>query len=313
MRIRRLLVVLGTAIAAIIGLDALLTRLAGPLPPAIAGASDTVDTDGTTVHVVEAGPSDGDPIVFVHSPYIGASAREFAALATELAEEYRVILVDLPGFGRSTPSDGIDDSEVHADAIAAVIEEVSDEPTVIASGQSYPAALAACERTAVEQLIAIGPRTARRSPAAFTAAVLETPIIGTALHLALTSKPLLATQLAGEFEVSSGSISPDFLAYTWKSAHQPGARDSFATWLGGDLDTIDELEALAGDAAVEQAFVVGEASGSPSPESVRAAASAAGASVSLVSGCTAYPHLQAPEAIADHLRESTMLARTQPI
>jgi pimeloyl-ACP methyl ester carboxylesterase len=52
------------------------------------------------VHVVELGPAEGEPVVFVHG--LGASGvDDFAELIPRLAEQQRVLAFDLPGFARS--------------------------------------------------------------------------------------------------------------------------------------------------------------------------------------------------------------------
>lgn len=62
-----------------------------------------VDIDGQPVHLVEAGTdvarNDRPVIVLVHG--IGVSNWYFRPLMRQLADEYHVVAIDLPGFGRS--------------------------------------------------------------------------------------------------------------------------------------------------------------------------------------------------------------------
>lgn len=54
---------------------------------------------GASVHVREAGPADGQPVVFLHGV---AGPLEQATFLERLAERYRVYAPELPGYGEST-------------------------------------------------------------------------------------------------------------------------------------------------------------------------------------------------------------------
>jgi pimeloyl-ACP methyl ester carboxylesterase len=59
-----------------------------------------VDVDGAVVHLMEAGPADGEPLLFLHG--WGLTPRAYASGVTRLtAAGVRVIAPSLPGFGRS--------------------------------------------------------------------------------------------------------------------------------------------------------------------------------------------------------------------
>jgi len=74
------------------------------------------------VRVVEAGPDDGrlPPLVLVHG--LGAGARDFYPVLSELARERRVIAFDLPGFGQSD-AEGVHTPMRYAALLHALIEE----------------------------------------------------------------------------------------------------------------------------------------------------------------------------------------------
>jgi pimeloyl-ACP methyl ester carboxylesterase len=61
--------------------------------------SRTVETERLETHLIEAGPDDGDPIVFVHGN--ASSSRFYAEFLADLPEEYRAIAPDLRGYGHS--------------------------------------------------------------------------------------------------------------------------------------------------------------------------------------------------------------------
>ena len=64
--------------------------------------SSDVDTDRIRMRVLESGPADGEPIVFVHGNL--STSRFFEHLFPELPSRYRVIAPDMRGFGGSDPA-----------------------------------------------------------------------------------------------------------------------------------------------------------------------------------------------------------------
>ncbi len=78
--------------------------------------SKTVDANGFKIHYNEAGS--GDPVIFIHGGGPGASGwSNFVRNIGPLSRDYRVILVDMPGFGKSDPLViGADTDRLHANA-----------------------------------------------------------------------------------------------------------------------------------------------------------------------------------------------------
>ena len=65
-----------------------------------ASTSKTIDVDGTKIHYNEAG--EGVPLVLIHGAGPGASGwSNYNRNVAELAKSFRVIVPDLPGFGKS--------------------------------------------------------------------------------------------------------------------------------------------------------------------------------------------------------------------
>ncbi|MFB6196097.1 MAG: alpha/beta fold hydrolase [Haloplanus sp.] len=93
---------------------------------------------GVDIHVEDRGPTDAHPILLIH----GFSQCRLAWLPqfdSSLAEDYRLVAMDLRGHGASgTPAerDAYADSSLWADDVRAVIEELElDHPTLV--GWSY--------------------------------------------------------------------------------------------------------------------------------------------------------------------------------
>lgn len=91
---------------------------------------------GVLIHAVEAGNPDGRPIVFIHgfSQCWRCWGRQ---VSSELADDYRLVAVDLRGHGLSDkPREGYDDSKLWAEDLHAVIRSLHlDRPLL--SGWSY--------------------------------------------------------------------------------------------------------------------------------------------------------------------------------
>jgi pimeloyl-ACP methyl ester carboxylesterase len=65
-----------------------------------------VDVDGTPINYVDAGSGEREPVVFVHG--LGGQWQNWLENLPRVAQERRVLALDLPGFGRTPePRDGI--------------------------------------------------------------------------------------------------------------------------------------------------------------------------------------------------------------
>ncbi|WP_374970957.1 alpha/beta fold hydrolase [Terrabacter sp. BE26] len=92
------------------------------------GTSRSIDLDGP-VHWVDFGGTDGPPVVLVHG--LGGSYLNWVGIAPALAEQRRVVAIDLPGFGL-TPALGRDTSVNHnAALLSRFVHEVLGEPVVL--------------------------------------------------------------------------------------------------------------------------------------------------------------------------------------
>lgn len=81
----------------------------------------TSDFRGTRLQALVGGPPDGPPLVLLHG--LGGSRSNWAFLAPELARTRRVLLVDLPGHGRSTALPAAPGLGPYADRVAKLIED----------------------------------------------------------------------------------------------------------------------------------------------------------------------------------------------
>lgn len=82
---------------------------------------NTIEIDGVNVFYREAGPVDGDTIVLLHG--FPTSSHMYRNLIPELAETYRVIAPDYPGFGLSD-APAAEDFEYSFDHFADIVDEL---------------------------------------------------------------------------------------------------------------------------------------------------------------------------------------------
>jgi len=119
-----------------------------------------INTAAGPLHWKDYGGS-GDTIVLVHG--LGGSIANWEAIGPRLAANARVVALDLPGFGLSTP--GPDWSlSTHANAVRAFVEEVSGTATLLGNslGGLLAEMLAADSPEVVERLVLVSPATPPR-------------------------------------------------------------------------------------------------------------------------------------------------------
>ncbi|MFE6915882.1 alpha/beta fold hydrolase [Streptomyces rubiginosohelvolus] len=120
----------------------------------------TYDIGGRNIFAAETG--DGPPVLLLHGGGPGASGvSNYARNITELAKEYRVIVPDLPGYGRSTKGvDGSDPFGHLADGIRGLLDELGLEKAHLV-GNSYGGAcalrLALDTPNRVDRMVLMGP------------------------------------------------------------------------------------------------------------------------------------------------------------
>ena len=89
---------------------------------------------GTRLQALVGGPPDGPPIVLLHG--LGGSRSNWAFVAPELARTRRVLVVDLPGHGRSTALPAAPGLGPYADRVAKLLEEEGHAPADVV-GHSF--------------------------------------------------------------------------------------------------------------------------------------------------------------------------------
>ncbi|CAN7686178.1 acetoin dehydrogenase dihydrolipoyllysine-residue acetyltransferase subunit [Pararhizobium sp. LjRoot235] len=109
-------------------------------------APRTVDVEGGTINLLEAGEASDDVVLFLHG--FGGDLSTWLFNQPPLAEKIRTIAVDLPGHGASSPVDGGDILAKIASAVSAAVQDLVPGKLHLV-GHSFGGAVAA--RIAADQ------------------------------------------------------------------------------------------------------------------------------------------------------------------
>lgn len=149
----------GAALAALSAAARFSVRRFEKLELESAGAPGSfVDVDGARLHYVEAGT--GEPVVLIHG--LGASTFTFRHTIPELAQRYRVVAIDLRGFGYSDRSEADYSLETQADLVARAMERLGIARAVVAGhsmGGAVAQRLALRHPARVERLVLVDSAT----------------------------------------------------------------------------------------------------------------------------------------------------------
>jgi pimeloyl-ACP methyl ester carboxylesterase len=123
------------------------------------GPADRIEVAGLGLHVRDDGPRDAPAILLLHG--FGASLHTWEPWAAALQGDYRVVRLDLPGFGLSDPDPAADYSDERGVAIlVALLDRLGiDRATIVGNslGGRLAWRLAADRPDRVERLVLISP------------------------------------------------------------------------------------------------------------------------------------------------------------
>lgn len=190
------------------------------------------------------GAADAPPLVLLHTPDIGASAREMQRIMEPLALTYRVYAPDLLGFGLSDRPDIEYSAAMYGELCQDFVREVVKRPaTLVASGLScnYAVSLAAHAPDLCAGLVLISPLVLHgdEEPPRLVRDFAEKPLSKALLY------PLLSTRLAFLLTHVRASEQADFAQFH-ATTHQLGAQHAAMALVAGKLtqDSAREFEAL---------------------------------------------------------------------
>ncbi|MFB1063286.1 alpha/beta fold hydrolase [Natrinema sp. H-ect4] len=291
---------LGTVGGAVVG-NHLLKRRAGDLESPLPGIERTYRWRGIeSTYTVAGDPNDPD-MLLLHGIYAGASSREFAPIMEQLADDYHVYAVDLPGFARSERPPLIYSASLYAEFIRDFAADITDEPIVVASSVTGAFAADAADETDIERLVLICPTEETSDARPWVRTLLRTPIVGTALYNLLASKPSIRYFYDRDGYYDSDRIDADEVQYAWDSAHQPGARYAPASFAAGTLDPEFDLATELAALETPTTLVWGRDAELVPLREGRDLAEAADLDLVVIDYATQLPHAEHPDTFVEYL------------
>jgi pimeloyl-ACP methyl ester carboxylesterase len=197
---------------------------------------------------------DGPALVLVHSIHAAASRDEWLQVIPSLGRHFRVITLDLLGFGASDRPPIEYTAEGYLELLRDFLREAVAEPAVLVGsslGGSYAVALAARHPELVRSVIAVGPAGVTRlvgSGNAATraiAAAFRSGVPGRALFGILVSRVSMRQFLRGIYS-DPALLTEALVDRYWRTAQHPNARFAPAAFVGQALncDLRDALRAV---------------------------------------------------------------------
>lgn len=226
-----------------------------PLPPALSGTRETLETPAGRVNFYRAGPFGARPLLLIHSVNAAASAYEVRPLYEHYAGARSVYALELPGYGFSDRRDQVYTPRVMTDAVLAMAREIARRhgggaiDALALSLSSEFLARAATEQPGLFRSLAIVSPTGfnrftpEHAPAGSTRAMpglrsfLRFKPWRRALFAALTSRPSIRFFL--EKTWGSKQIDEGMVTYDYATTHQPGAEHAPYCFVSGFLFSRD--------------------------------------------------------------------------
>ncbi|MCU4718407.1 alpha/beta fold hydrolase [Halapricum hydrolyticum] len=261
---------------------------------------------GFNVGYTKAGDPQDPELVLVHGINAAATSREFETVFESLAEEYHVLAPDLPGFGTTDRPPLLYSAPLYEQFLVDFLEDLTDEPTVVASGLSGAYVTLAARDLDVSELVLICPTGTTMGgdgKRTWVRSLLRSPLVGQALFNALVSKPSMRHFHADHGYYDMDNLTEERLDYEWHSAHQEGARFAPASFLGGFLDPDESLEEALPDVDAPVTLVWGRDASTTPLSAGRSLADASDAKLVVFDEATLLPHVEHPEQFAELLVE----------
>jgi pimeloyl-ACP methyl ester carboxylesterase len=284
----------GTALA-----SRALSARADPLPAPSVGRQEEYRWRGFDVEYTVVGEEDAPDVLLLHGVHAAASAREFDHLAELLAEDYRVVVPDLPGFGRSDRPPVRYSAALYESFLAEFGADVTEDAVCVASSLSGAFAGAAAADAGFSRLVLVCPTDDTGSTRPWLTTLFRSPVLGEGLFALLTARPSLRY-----FDRREGYLGPppeDTVESQHRTARQPGARFAPASFVGGELDPGTAIGETLAALDVPVTLVWGREATRPPLAVGRALAERADARLVVIGGARLLPHAEHPEAFVGAL------------
>ncbi|MEO8192667.1 MAG: alpha/beta fold hydrolase [Gemmatimonadales bacterium] len=248
-RWRKVLLSGGALVGAAAVYNALARKGVDQLTNLIGGEEGGFDWRGHRIAFTRRG--NGPAILLIHGIHAAAWSYEWHDNADDLARGNTVYTIDLLGFGRSDRPAMRYSARLYISLISDFVHQVIGDPCALVATSlsgAYATVLAARDPARFPAIALIAPtglvrlhKSAGVGGEAERLAV-ETPIVGTAMFNAMTSKRSLRSWLEKTY-VDDTIVTDDLVDIYYWTSHQRGARHAPAAFISGHLD-IDVRQAL---------------------------------------------------------------------
>jgi pimeloyl-ACP methyl ester carboxylesterase len=215
-------------------------RIPDDISPAIFSTRVASTSHGQMVYHISGS---GEPLIFLHGIYLGASSYEWSKIYPHFTLSHEVIVPDLIGFGESERPGVAMDSTDYAESLAEFILETCDgrRPTIVASGLTAGIALLLASRhpERIERLIVLLPTGLKESGkwrAAGMVALVGLPGVNRFVYRNYLSRPAFIRGWLSRFALGDASrITEEMVHILSTCAQQPGAEYAIFGFLKGRL------------------------------------------------------------------------------
>lgn len=206
-----------------------------------------IDVGGERLYYYAAGVRGaGVPVVFLHG--FPTSSRLWHAVVRDFPPGHRLVVVDLPGYGRSDPPHAGSGCQAHADAVIALLDELRIERTALVGhglGGAVAQAVALTDQQRISHLALVSSAAFGVTPRRFARLARTVRPVAK-----LLSPALLAGLVHGG--VKRGFADPERSRLTLDTCLQP-----FTTPIGRDALAAN-LRAIGADGSAAHAPALGE-------------------------------------------------------
>lgn len=296
MRLRKALGVLAGSIGLTAVANRLLTTRAEGLEPFLDAEYGSYRWRGFDVGYAEAGDPEDPDLLLLHGISAASSSHEFWEVFDELAETHHVVAPDLPGFGHSDRPPLLYSASLYATFVEDAMEDLTENPTVVASSLTSSYAATAAHESDVEELVLVCPTDSSMGPGRkWLRALLRAPVVGTTMFNLMVTKPALKHFHEDHGYYDMSNLPDVVLDFEWQSAHQRGARFAPASFLSGFLSPREDIDDSLASLEIPLTIVWGrEAETTPLSEG-RRIADRADARLVVFDEAKLLPHVEHPE------------------
>ncbi|TRW95071.1 alpha/beta hydrolase [Paracoccus sp. M683] len=279
-------------------------RESDPLQVVLPAEGRIVQTDAGALHVIEMGPPDGPPLLFLHGTAAWSGLWQ-PVLGAMAAQGYRAIALDMPPFGFSERSPGDShDRAAQAARILALLKALQVRPVLVAhsfgAGPGVEAVMQAPDAFAglvvVDGALGIG--------GAAGSADLPLPLKNRFLREVIVANtvtnPFLTRRLLASFLHVKSAATEEVATVLRQPMTRQGSTAAFAAWLPSllvpDRGAQSVRAASYGALCLPTVFLWGaEDTVTPLDQGREAAALVPGAALLVMSGVGHIPQLEAPD------------------